>query len=258
MLADPTWKQYVRSQKLVAGAYFYMNTQIKPFDDPKVREALSWAINRDKLCKLQSGQASPLWQFYPEGMPGFEAGKQYYGYDPAKAKQMLAAAGFPNGFSTTLYSHNVDPYPKLTQSIQNDLKAVGVQAAVKLLDRDTFYTLSSTPGKTPCGTQEWYMDFPDPSDYVVPLASKSNAVEGGADQAFWWSQVIEKMLKESQTITDPTQRLAKYTEMQQYIMGQAPYVTLFQPLMTTMCSKNVGGFYLSLELWFDPANYWRL
>jgi oligopeptide transport system substrate-binding protein len=257
VLTDPQLKKLVQSQKLIAGVYLYMNTQFKPFDDVKVRQALSWAINREKLCKLQSGQATPLWQFYPEGMPGFEPGKQYYGYDPAKAKQLLAEAGFPNGFSTTLYSHNVDPFPKIIQSIQNDLAQINVKASVKTLDRDTFYTLSSTPNKTPAGTQEWYMDFPDPSDYVIPLASKSNAVEGGVDTAFWWDPQIEKMILDARSLTGEP-RYAEYTKMQQIIMDNAPYVTLYQPLMTTMCSKNVGGFYLSYIYWFDPANYWRI
>ena len=257
MLSDPQWKQQVQSQKLIAGVYLYMNTQFKPFDNVKVRQALSWAINREKLCKLQSGQATPLWQFYPEGMPGSVPGKVFYGYDPAKAKQLLAEAGFPNGFSTTLYSHNVDPFPKIIQSIQNDLTQINVKASVKTLDRDTFYTLSSTPNKTPTGTQEWYMDFPDPSDYVIPLASKSNAVEGGIDTAFWWDPQIEKMILDARSLTGQP-RYDAYTEMAQIIMDNAPYVTLYQPIMTTMCSKNTGGFYLSYIYWFDTANYWRI
>jgi oligopeptide transport system substrate-binding protein len=257
VLSDPELKQLVQSQKLIAGVYLYMNTQFKPFDNVKVRQALSWAVNREKLCKLQSGQATPLWQFYPEGMPGSEPGKQYYGYDPAKAKQLLAEAGFPNGFSTTLYSHNVDPFPKIIQSIQNDLKQVGVDASVKTLDRDTFYTVSSTPNKTPAGTQEWYMDFPDPSDYVIPLASKSNAVEGGVDTAFWWDPQVEQMIVDARSLTGQP-RYDAYTKMAQIIMDNAPYVTLYQPLMTTMCSKNTGGFYLSYIYWFDTAAYWRI
>ena len=256
VLASPQWKQSVQSQKMTANFYFYMNQQFKPFDNVKVRQALEWAIDRDKLVKLQSGQASTTWQFFPDGMPGHEPGKQYYGYDPAKAKQLLAEAGYPSGFSTTLYSFNVDPEPKIAQSVQNDLAAVGVKASLKLLDRDTFYTLAGTANKTPCGIQDWWMDFPDPSDWVIPLASKSNAVTGGVDSAFWWSPVIEKMLTDSRTMSGQA-RLQEYSKMQQYIMDQAPYVMLSQPTMTTMSSKNVGGFYLHPVYWFDPVNYWR-
>ncbi len=257
VLSDPQWKGQVQTQKFIAGVYFFMNQQFKPFDNVKVRQALSWAINREKLCKLQSGQATPLWQFFPEGMPGSEPGKKYYGYDPAKAKQLLAEAGYPNGFKTQLYSHNVDPFPKIIQSVQNDLAQIGVTASVKVLDRDTFYTVSETPHKTAAGTAEWYMDFPDPSDYVIPLASKSNAQEGGINSAYWWDPQIEKMIIDARSLTGQP-RYDAYTKMAQIIMDNAPYVTLYQPLMTTMCSKNTGGFYLSYIYWFDTANYWRI
>jgi oligopeptide transport system substrate-binding protein len=256
-LVDPQWKDQVQTMEMIAGVYLSMNTQFKPLDDVNVRQALSWAINREKLCKLQGGQAVPLWQFYPTGMPGSEPGKVYYGYDPAKAKQLLAEAGYPDGFTTELYTHNVDPFPKIAQSIQNDLKAVGVKASVKQLDRDTFYTLQATPHKTPLSTAEWYMDFPDPSDYVIPLASKSNAVEGGVDTAFWWDPRVEKMINDARSLTGQP-RYDTYTQMAQIIMDNAPYVTLYQPLMTTMCSKNTGGFYLNLIYWFDTSNYWRI
>jgi ABC-type transport system substrate-binding protein len=64
------------------------------------------------------------------------------------------------------------------------------------------------------------------------------------------------MMTEAQTMTDATARLAKYDDIQAYIMSQAPYVTLYSPVMTTMCSKRVGGFYLHEVYTYDPANYW--
>ena len=121
--ADPKLSELVYSQPLVAISYMFMNAQMEPFNDVKVRQALSWAINRDKLVKLQAGQAVSLWQFYPQGMPGHVQDKVYYGYDPAKAKQLLAEAGYPDGFETMLYTDNVDPNPKLWQSVQADLAA---------------------------------------------------------------------------------------------------------------------------------------
>lgn len=257
VMADPEWKQYVASQPKISVMYFFMNVNFKPFDDVKVRRALSWAINRDKIVKLLAGQAQPLYQVYPPGMPGYQADKKWYGYDPAKAKQLLAEAGYPDGFTTTLYTDNVDPDPKMLQSIQNDLVAIGVKGSIKTMSNDTFYTLGSSPTKLSAGTSVWFMDFPDPADWIVPLFSKSNTVEGGMDWSFWWDPTLEKMLSEAQTMTDAQARIAKYEEMQAFIMEQAPYVTLYSPILTTMFSKNVGGFYLHAVYDFDPQNYWR-
>ena len=153
---------------------------------------------------------------------------------------------------------NVDPDPKIMQSIQADLKAIGVQGDIKTTSNDTFYTLQSLTDKTPAGDFLWSMDYPDPSDWIIPCFSKSNAGDGGMNSSHWWSPTLEKMIVEAQRMTDAQARIAKYDEMQAFIMDQAPYVTLYSPIMTTMCSKNVGGFYLHPVYDFDPVNYWRL
>ncbi len=254
---DPTWKQQIFSQPLVAISYMFMNVQMKPFNDVKVRQALSWAIDRDKLVKLQGGQAMSLWQFYPKGMPGYQEGKVYYGYDPAKAKQLLAAAGYPNGFKTMLYTDNVDPNPKLWTSVQADLQAVGVQAELKTMSNNSYYSQQSTPKTLTAGSFGWWMDFPDPSDWIAPLFSKSAAVPGGMNSSFWWSPELEKMFTEAQAMTDPVARIDKFTAMQEYIATQAPYVPCYQPIQTTMCTQTTGGFYLHPVYEIDPTQYWK-
>ncbi len=255
--SDPQWKPYVYSQPLIATTYLFMNETKKPFDDVRVRQALSWAIDRDKLVKLQSGQAVSLYQIYPQNLPGSEPDKVYYGYDPAKAKAMLAEAGYPDGFKTVIFTSNVDPMPKLVQSMQADLKAIGVEADIKTMDRATYYNFSSDAAKTEMGTSDWFLDFPDPVDWIVPFFTEANAVQGGLNTAYYVDPWVEQATDEAQKMTDADARLAKYTEIQQHIMEQAPYVTLYSPVMTTMCSKNVGGFYLHPVLWFDPLMYWR-
>jgi ABC-type transport system substrate-binding protein len=230
---------------------------MKPFDNLKVRQAVSWAIDRKKLLKLISGAGSQLSQIYPAGLPGHVDGPagQFYGYDPTKAKQLLADAGYPNGFSVTIYSHNVDPWPKVVQSIQNDLTQIGIKATVKFLDRATYWTLIGEPKKVAMGMQDWWQDFPDPSDFVVPLFSKSNAVQGGANPSFWWSPQVEAQLAASFGMTDQTKRLALFGQMQQEIMAQAPAVPLYQPNVNTVYSKRVEGFSLHPVWIFDFLDY---
>jgi ABC-type transport system substrate-binding protein len=257
VMADPQWKALVYTQPLIAISYMFMNVEMKPFDDVKVRQALSWAIDRDKLVKLQAGQAMSLWQFYPKGMPGHEEGKVFYGYDPAKAKQLLADAGYPDGFKTMLYTDNVDPNPKLWQSVQADLAAVGVKASLKTMSNNTYYNQQGTPETLTAGSFGWWMDFPDPSDWIAPLFSKASAVPGGMNSSFWWSPELETMFTEAQKMTDPAARIAKFTEMQEYIATQAPYVPCYQPIQTTMCSETTGGFYLHPVYQIDPTQYWK-
>jgi ABC-type transport system substrate-binding protein len=256
--SDPAWKNQVADAPAIAIDYLFMNVQVKPFDNLKVRQAVEWAIDRDKLIKLISGAGSRLDQILPAGLPGHVDGTagQFYGYDIAKAKQLLAEAGFAGGFTTTIYSHNVDPWPKVVQSIQNDLAQIGVKASVKLLDRATYWTLIGEPGKVAIGLQDWWQDFPDPSDFIVPLFSKSNAVQGGADPSFWWNPQIEKTLAASFSITSPAQRLQTFDQMQQLIMEQAPAVPLYQPNVNSVFSKRTHGWYLHPVWIFNYLDYW--
>jgi ABC-type transport system substrate-binding protein len=189
-------------------------------------------------------------------MPGHVKGKVYYGYDPAKAKQLLAEAGFPNGFHTTLYSHNVDPWPKVIQSIQQDLKGIGITADLKILDRSTYWTLIGKQGQCGAGLNDWWMDFPDPSDFIIPLYSKSTAIDEGTNPSFWWSPQTEKMIAEAQANTDPAARIQQFVEIQKTIMADAPSVPLYQPKVNSMHTEDVGNFFLHPVWIFDyPAYY---
>jgi ABC-type transport system substrate-binding protein len=257
VMADPQWKPYIYTQPLIAISYMFMNVQMRPFDDVNVRRALSWAIDRDKLVKLQAGQAVSLWQFYPKGMPGHEEGKVFYGYDPVKAEQLLADAGYPDGFKTKLYTDNVDPDPKLWQSVRADLAAVGVDAELRTMSNNTYYSQQGMPKTLTAGSFGWWMDYPDPSDWITPLFSKASAVPGGMNASFWWRPKLEAMFTKAQAMTDPAARIAKFSEMQQLISDQAPYVPCYQPIQTTMCSKNTGGFFLHPVYQIDPTQYWK-
>ncbi len=236
----------------------FFNDTVKPFDNVAVRQALSWAIDRAKIVKLLSGTGLPLNQIYPAGLPGHVDGAagDFYGYDAAKAKQLLAAAGYPNGFSTTLYSSNVAPWPTLLQSIQYDFAQIGVKANIKLLDQSSYWTLIGKKGAAATGLNNWWMDYPDPFDYINGMLSKSSAIDEGSNPSFWWDPKIEKGLLQAQAMLDPAARLAKFDQMQSYIMSQAPLVPLYQSVVTTLHSKRTGGIYLHPVWIFDFQHYW--
>src|SRR5665647_176269 len=239
---DPTWSKYVYDASEIATFYVFMNVKEKPFTDAKVRQAVGYAIDTARIQKLLAGQAKALNQVYPEGMPGYQADKQFYTYDPEKAKQLLAEAGFPNGFKVTLYGHNVEPFPKLVQAVQNDLAAVGINASIKLMDKATYWDFISLPqSHAGIGLTDWYQDFPDPSDFVGPLYT--HPIEGGANANFYQNAEVDKLYAESGSELDPAKRIAMFVQMQDIIMADAPSAILYQPVWNGMYGKNVGGYY---------------
>ena len=254
--ADPTWGKYVVAEPQINSYYVYLNVTEKPFDNQKVRQAINYAVNTQKIQKLLAGQAVSANQVYPKGMPGYEAGKQFYSYDPAKAKQLLADAGFPNGFKTTFYTHNVDPFPKIAQSIQNDLAAVGITASIKQYDRATYWNMVGVKASHfGIGLTDWIMDYPDPSDWIGPLYT--NPSDGSPNLAFYNNPQVNQLYEASKSELDPAKRLQMYQQMQNIIMNDAPLVPLYQSVWTSMSGKDTGGFFIQPVWIFFFQNYWK-
>ncbi len=239
---DPTWGKYVYDASEIATYYVFMNVNEKPFTDVKVRQAVNYAINTVRIQKLLAGQAKALNQIYPEGMPGHQPDQQFYTYDVEKAKQLLTEAGFPDGFEVTFYGHNVDPFPKLAQAVQNDLAAVGIDASIKLMDKATYWDFISLPqSNAGIGLTDWYQDFPDPSDFIGPLYT--NPIEGGANANFYQNAEVDKLYDASSSELDPATRIDMFVQMQDLIMADAPSAILYQPVFNGMRGKTVGGYY---------------
>ena len=256
---DPKWKKQIFTAPQVAWYYVFMNVKVKPFDNVKVRQAINYAIDTEKIQKLQYGQAQALNQIYPVGMPGHVDGAQFYTHDPAKAKQLLAEAGFPNGFAVTFSTHNVDPMPTLAQTIQNDLAQVGIKASIKQMAESPYWNLiNRMDANIPIGLMDWYMDYPDPSDWIAPLFSKDSAeTDGSANASWWWDPQVDKLFVQTLPMEPSAKRTKLYQQMQEIIMEQAPTAPLFQPIQTTMASETTGGFYTSAIWTFDFPSYWK-
>ncbi len=256
---NATWKSQINIAPQVAWYYAFMNVHVKPFDNVLVRQAVNYAIDTAKIQKLFYGQAQPLNQVLPAGMPGHVDGATFYTYNPTKAKQLLAQAGYPKGFSVTFYCHNVDPMPKLSQTIQNDLAQVGIKAQIKQLAEAPYWGLiERQSAKVPIGLTDWYMDYPDPSDWIGPLFSKASATtDGSSDDSWWWNPQVEALYAKALPMAPGAARTQLFSQMQQIIMKQAPVVPLYQPIFTTMSSKNTGGFFTSIAWTFEFPSYWK-
>jgi len=253
--SDPKWWQYYEEELQVSQNYLVINTQMEPFDDVRVRQALNWAIDRDRNAKMHG--CPPSYQILPKGMPGYIDGAKYYGYDPGQAKLLLAAAGYPEGFKTTLsVSAESDSANQVAQAVQDDLRQVGVDAAIERRPGMSYFTELATPKTIALGVSGWWMDFPDPYDWVKPLFSKSAAVENGTNYSFWWDAQVEEMLDDAQATLDEEERIAKFSDIQEVISDNAPIVPLYQLLAGALRSPAVGGFYIHPLYGFDPEHYW--
>lgn len=254
---EPPWQECVSSRSLMAGTYLFLNTDMEPFDDVRVRRAMSWAIDRERLAELQSGGARPLWQYYPPDLPGFKNGKLFYGHTPARARALLRKAGYPHGFKTVLSTGPGALAPALARSVQADLAAIGVQTELKTLSRTQYARRQAAPMTLAMGDIMWQASLPDPSEWVQSLCSRESARRGGTNPSFWWSAELDSAHAQAEATADPQARQRRYAEIERMIADAAPYVPLYAPVQTTLCSRQVGGFYLHPVYMLDPANYWK-
>ena len=114
-----------------------IQTTTKPFNNPKVVQAINYAINRQAIVQVQaSGYGTPAYQPFPKGFVGYDPSlANLYPYSPAKAKKLLAQAGYPHGISITLTSVTTDD--SLAEQIQGQLKQAGITATIKNVPTDT-------------------------------------------------------------------------------------------------------------------------
>ncbi|MGZ2504779.1 ABC transporter substrate-binding protein [Rhizobium leguminosarum] len=236
--------------------YITLNTKVKPFDNVKVRQALNMAINKDRITRILNGRATPANQPLPPLMPGYDKSFAGYAYDVAKAKALLAEAGYPDGFETVLYSTNTDPQPRIAQAIQQDLAAVGVKAEVRALAQANVISAGGTEGEAPMiwsGGMAWIADFPDPSNFYGPILGCAGAVPGGWNWSWYCNADLDKRAVAADSMSDPAkaaERTAAWGKIFTDIMADAPWVPVINERRVVAKSLRMGG---ADNIYIDPT-----
>ncbi|MBY5435187.1 ABC transporter substrate-binding protein [Rhizobium leguminosarum] len=236
--------------------YITLNTKMKPFENVKVRQALNMAINKDRITRILNGRATPANQPLPPLMPGYDKSFTGYAYDVAKAKALLAEAGYPDGFETVLYSTNTDPQPRIAQAIQQDLAAVGVKAEVRALAQANVISAGGTEGEAPMiwsGGMAWIADFPDPSNFYGPILGCAGAVPGGWNWSWYCNADLDKRAVAADSMSDPAkaaERTAAWGKIFTDIMADAPWIPVINERRVVAKSLRMGG---ADNIYIDPT-----
>jgi peptide/nickel transport system substrate-binding protein len=151
--------------------YFWMNTQKAPFNDPKVRQAVNYAVDSAALERIYAGALSAAHQILPEGMPGHEE-LNLYPHSMSKAKALFDEAN-PSDRDITVWTDNESPNDEAGAYYQDVLSKLGFNAKLKTINADNYFTIignRSTPDLD-TGWTNWYEDYPNPNDFFQPLLS---------------------------------------------------------------------------------------
>jgi len=227
---NPQWAPLMLHAPEMDVRYLCLNTEMKPFDDVRVRQAMNYAINRDRIVSFQNGRATKARGALPPGMPAYNPQLFQYSYDPAKAKQLLREAGYANGFPRplTLWYSNASPWiPMAAQSIQEDLRRVGITISTK---QTTYPELKAKAGQRhniEMSMLAWAQDFPDPSNFLDNLFNSSSISDiSSKNRAFYSNAKVDTMLNAALAETNRTRRLKMYEDAEAQIVQDAPWVFL--------------------------------
>ena len=226
--------------------YIAFNVEKKPFDNKLVRQALTIAVNKKAILDAVFQGAGTLAKNpIPPIMWGYNDNIVDYPYDPAKAKALLAQAGYPNGVEIDLWYLPVTrPYnpdgKRMAELIQSDWAKIGVKA--KLLTYEWGeYRKRSKSGEQQAFMFGWSGDNGDPDNFLLPLLGCS-AVQGGGNVSRWCNKDFEALVQKAKRITAQADRAVLYEKAQVVVHDEAPQIQIAHSMRYEPVRKEVIGY----------------
>ena len=230
--------------------YLAYNTTKKPFDDVRVRKAINMAIDKKAIISavyLSTGLAAinPI----PPTQWSYNKSIKDDAFDPAAAKKALAAAGYPNGFTTDLWAMPVSrPYnpnaKRIAELMQADLAKIGVKAEIKSFEWGE-YRKRMQAGEHQMGMMGWTGDNGDPDNFLNNLLGCDSAKTNGSNVAKFCYQPFEDLVKKAKVVSNPAERTKLYEKAQVIFKEQAPWFTIAHAVQLAPVRKEVIDFKLS-------------
>lgn len=245
---DP--KVDIVASKSIYARYVALNTTRKPFDDVRVRQALNYAVDKAAFSKVVfSGYAGQLTSVLPENLSGYSKQPASYPYDPAKAKALLAEAGYPNGFETVLWGGNTTIAQRGMQFLQQQFAAVGVKASVEPLESGVAAAKIWTV-KTPAEATTlmhytaWSASTGDADWGLRPLLSTKGFPPNLFNTAYYSSPAFDAAIEAGLTTADTAKRTAAYKSAQEIAWKDAPWIFLVSDDNISAKTKTLSGIYV--------------
>jgi ABC-type transport system substrate-binding protein len=246
---------------MFATRYLFFDTNVKPWNDKKVREAVTRALDGQTMINvIYGGLGSRAYGLLPPGFPSYQKGlnDEYQGYDPEKAKSLLEAAGYPGGKGfpvVTLWHKTYEPsLPKTAQIVQQMLKQnLGITVELKPATTKFFHS-SLVEGLIDFGVHNWQYEYLDPSNFLTIFVPELGRHKD------WNDSEYNRLIKAANASPNQAERLSMYTHADSlisrdyaasflYHMGNAqmwkPYIKGIP--MTDLGTQNVVYYFLGMH-----------
>ena len=230
--------------------YISFNMRKAPFDNQKVRQAINMAIDRQLLVDtVNSGTGAPADEIIAPAVFGYYS-TGVWEYSPAKAKALLAEAGYPNGFECTLWVNNNQTRVEMCQAIQEMLREIGITVKVEVMEFGTFIS-RSTAGEHDMGYFGWVTSTKD-ADYTYYSLEHSSQQGAPGNRSFIADAEVDRLVMLGKTSADLAVRVQAYKDLALTLKQIANNAPIIYTAITAGANKKVEGFIL------DPIGYHRL
>ena len=221
--------------------YIALNTTRGPLKDPRVRRALNLAVDvRTLLGSVMAGRGVRAAGAIPPGLAGYDSARAPYAYDPAKARQLLADAGYPNGFAVKLWRSHLPEYARIAQTVQQSLGQVGV--SVEIVERDAASTRAAARnGEADLFLSDWYADYPDAENFTYPIFYSKNKGSGG-NYAFLADSEIDSLVVRMRATSDDGEKARLARAIDARVFDLAPWIFLWFPVDLWAVRPELGGW----------------
>ncbi|MDA5146353.1 ABC transporter substrate-binding protein [Streptomyces sp. AD681] len=237
--------------------YIAFNPKVKPFDNPKVRQAIAYAVDRTSVVNAAGGSslAEPATTYLPNqksfGHTAYDHFPAGASGNAAKAKELLKQAGYANGLTVTLTHSNAKDFetgPEIATAVQDALKKAGITVKLDGLEdndySDTIQDVKTEPGFF---LAHWGADWPSGGPFLAPIFDGRQIVEDGAN--FNTGQLNDKSVNEEidaiNKLTDLDAAAKRWGALDKRIGEQALTVPLFHPVYKRLYGKDVKNVVIS-------------
>lgn len=223
------------------GTYFYrFNTTIKPFNDVRVRKALAYALDRESLVKnVTKGGELAAYTLTPPNPHGYTSTSKML-YDPQKAKELLAEAGYPNGvgFPKMKFLYNTsEGHQKIAVAIQEMWKkALGIEIQLENQEWKTFLENQRTMNYQLCRAS-WIGDYIDPDTFLQLFITN-----GGNNETGWSNPAYDKLIKSAAAATNEKERFEYFQQAEKILNDEVPIIPIYTYVGNRLVSPSVKGW----------------
>lgn len=248
---EATQRSDFHSNSILGLTYLVPNTRVAPFDDPTVRLAFSYAIDRKAIASLLGGMVSPTSDIVPNGLVCHSGDPLAPAYDPSKAASLLAEAGYANGAGfpalTYTYGANSPDQDRIAAALQQMWQqALGVHVNLNAMEMGSY--LDVLDARTfQMAMIEWGASTDPRSFLSLQLRSDSNGNNAG-----YSNERFDELTRAADVETVIAQRCALYQEAEGIALSEAAWFPLYNPTVNLLIRPSVAGLSLGpLGLYAD-------